>query len=396
MKMKLGHKIVIIMAMVVIAALVTSMLSSALFGLQHKWYNTSEDGNQIPCSKCHSNVNKEFDSMPSGAPHKNKACEYCHRNQTGYTYASGGNPVPTPGKEAHAASIPPCRQCHEDKTTNLSSVNESHKPLTDTSGLNGACISCHTGFDKSLNFTRALYVEYDLVDTGGYKIQNFSFVSSNSTIINLTPPGSKHTWENASKMCFDCHSDVKSALANGGHVPSSGNTSGELSHGGKTRKAEKGHKGRRHNFSRTTPVTIESCKPCHLPNASDFGIWWGSMWYNTHPEAQLDYHAATTEHCYNCHFNGTINAPGGGMDGGGMDGGGGSSCGKCHDILRTGDHADILDSMFNDGFCWYQIDKVCVGCHMPGPDDNVPFYDRHFEVYTEPNTTIFVTPTPPP
>lgn len=389
-KMKYNCKFVLVMVlvMVVIAALVTSMMSSALFGLQHNWYDISKSGNDVPCYKCHKNIEAEFNDMPSAAPHKSKACVYCHRNESGVTYAVGDGLGSQPGKEAHAASIPPCQQCHIPDTTNLSSVNESHKPLNDTSGLNEACILCHTGFDKSLDFKRALYVEYDLVDTaGGYNIQNFSFVSSNSTIINLTPPGSKHTWGNASEInCFDCHSDVKNALANGGHVPSSGNTSGELSHGGKTRKAERGHKGRRHDFSRTA-VTIESCKPCHLPSASDFGTWCGSGCYNTHPEAQLDYHAATTEHCYNCHYNGTINAPGGG---------GSCGCRKCHDVLRTGNHVDILDSMFDQNFCWYQVDKVCIGCHMPGPDDNVPFYDRHFEVYTEPNTAILVTPTPPP
>ncbi len=384
------------MILVVIAALVTSMVSSGLFGLQHKWYDTSQPGNDVPCSKCHSNVKEEIYNMSSGAPHKSKACVYCHRNETGVTYAVGGSPA-QPGQEAHAASVPPCRQCHEYKTTNLSSVNESHKPLYDTSGLNEACISCHTGFDKSLNFTRALYVEYDIVKVSeNWTVQSFLFTSSNSTIINQTPAGNKHTWENASEInCFDCHSDVKSALANGGHVPSSKNTSGELQHGGKTRKAERGHKGRRHDFSRTSPVTIESCKPCHLPNASDFEIWgdWGSKWhrYNTHLEAQLDYHAATTEHCYNCHFNGTINAPGGG---------GSCGCRKCHDILRTGSHSGILDSMFLDPeFCWYKMDKVCVGCHHKKDTDEYYrelFGNKHFKVYTEPNTAIFVTPIPLP
>jgi len=144
-----------------------------------------------------------------------------------------------------------------------------------------------------------------------------------------------------------------------------------------------GHQGRRHNFSRTT-VTIESCKPCHLPNAADFGSGY------THPEAQLDYHTATTEHCYNCHYNGTP----------------GTTCqGKCHAVLKKNymmghqnvNHPEILSSMFNQNFCWYQIDKVCVGCHKSGyPTTPESFGNKHFEVYTEPNTAILVTPTPPP
>lgn len=372
--MKYKYKPGIIMILVVIAALVTSMLSSGLLGLQHKWYDTSEEDNQVPCYKCHQNIYDEYETSGNIHYRVNMECEDCHRNQTGYTYASGGKPVPTPGEEAHAASIPPCRQCHEYQTADISHVDESHKPLYDTSDLNEACISCHTGFDKSLKFTRALYVKYDLVDTvpgfeDKYEIQNFVFFSSNNTTINPTPTGSKHTWENASEIdCFECHSDVKSALANDGHVPKSDREA--------MGQPSLGHQGRHHNFDRGN-VTIESCKPCHLPDPLDFGT--------SHPEAQLDYHAATTEHCYNCHYNGSKDAPGGGR------------CDDCHDILGFGDHKDICDSMFSDqNFCWYKMDKVCVGCHMPGPGGAVSFGNNHFEVYTEPNTAIFVTPIPPP
>ena len=377
--MQSKYKVIVVLLLLVIAALVTAMLSSALLGQQHNWYTTSDSGNQVSCSKCHSNVTDEFVNMPSGAPHKNKACEYCHRNESGVTYAEGDGPGIQPGEEAHAASIPPCQQCHSQDTSDLSTVNESHKPLVDTSDLNEACILCHTGFDKSLEFTRALYLKYDITEvSGNWTVEDdFEFFSTNSTVINpMPPPGGKHTWENASLLdCFECHSDVKSALENGGHVPQSDNTDGDYG----MKKAQEGHEGRRHDFSRTN-VTIESCKPCHLPDAADFG--------SSHPEAQLDYHAATTEHCYNCHYYGTENAPGSG---------GGGGCAPCHNILRTaGDHTEIVDSMFSQNFCGYQMDKVCVGCHMPGPDDNVPFYNRHFKVYTEPSATIWMTPTPPP
>lgn len=382
--MQSKYKVIVVLLLVVIAALVTAMLSSALLGQQHNWYDTYKPGNDVPCTKCHGNIEAEFLDMPTGAPHKTKTCEFCHRNETNVTYAVGDipttPPIPIPGKEAHAASIPPCRQCHTLHTIDIYSVNESHKPLVDTSDLNEACILCHTGFDKSMEFTRALYLKYNITEVSGkWTVENgFEFVSTNSTVINQTPPGGKHTWEDASVLdCFDCHSDVKSALKNDGHVPQSKNTGGE--HGGK--KAQEGHKGRRHNFSRTS-VTIESCKPCHLPDAADFG--------SSHPEAQLDYHAATTEHCYNCHYYGTENAPGSG-------GGGGGGCAPCHNILRTaGDHTEIVDSMETQNFCGYQMDKVCVGCHMPGPDDNVQFYNRQFKVYTEPSATIWMTPTPPP
>ena len=384
MKREYKYKVVMVLLMVVIVALVSAMMSSALFGQQHAWYNISQQGNDVPCSKCHQNIYDEYKT--TGNIHYrdpyNMSCEGCHRNESGVTYAIGDGLGFQPGEDAHAASIPPCQQCHTPHITDIHSVNESHKPLVDTSDLNEACILCHTGFDKSMEFKRAEYLDYYVIyntTTLTYEIDNFTFEGVNNKSINQIPSGSKHMWEIKSEInCFDCHSDVNSSLANGGHVPSSDNTSGE--HNGK--KAQEGHKGRRHNFSRITPITIESCKPCHLPESSDFASGY------THPEAQLDYHAATTEHCYNCHYYGTENAPSSGP---------GDGCTGCHNILRNaGNHTKILDSMFSKNFCGYQMDKVCVGCHMPGPDDNVPFYNRHFKVYTEPSATIWMTPTPPP
>jgi|LGOV01.1.fsa_nt_gb nitrate/TMAO reductase-like tetraheme cytochrome c subunit len=377
-KREYKYKVVMVLLMVVIVALVSAMMSSALFGQQHAWYNISQQGNDVPCSKCHHNIYDEYQT--TGNIHYrdpyNMSCEDCHRNESGVTYAIGDGRGFQPGEDAHAASIPSCWQCHSD-TTGLSSVNEAHKQLEDTSGLNEACVMCHTGFDKSLNFTRAKYLRYNITKVGeNWTVEDFEFKESESTIIpQMIPPGDKHTWESASGLdCFECHSDVKSALADGGHVPRSDNTSGSC--GGKD--SNEGHLGRRHDFNRGS-VTIDSCKPCHQPEQSDFGN-------TTHSEAQLDYHAATTEHCYNCHFYGTATAPGGSGCG---------SCEKCHDILRTdGNHTDILDSMETKNFCGYQMDKVCVGCHMPGPGYNVPFDNRQFDVYTEPSTTILMIPQP--
>ena len=372
--MKSKYKVVVVLLLVFIAALVTAMLSSALLGQQHNWYNTYQIGNDVPCNKCHNNIEAEFTNMQTGAPHKSKTCGFCHRNETGVTYAVGDTPPsPISGEEAHAASIPACQQCHSHDTTDFSSVHESHKPLNESSESNAACVICHTGFDKSMDFNRPLYVEYEIRNgSGNWTVQGFEFASSHSTVINPASPGGKHTWKNASEIqCFDCHSDVESAIASGGHVPRSDTTTHMT--------AGAGHQGRRHNFDRGS-ITIESCKPCHLSDNSDFGSGY------THPAAQLDYHAATTEHCYNCHYNGTPS----------------TTCqGKCHAVLKQNykkhmadiNHPDLLNSMFNQNFCWYQIDKVCIGCHKSGyPTTPESFADNHFKVYTEPDTTIIVTP----
>ncbi|MDY6959089.1 MAG: hypothetical protein SVK08_08005, partial [Halobacteriota archaeon] len=199
---------------------------------------------------------------------------------------------------------------------------------------------------------------------GSYEVQNFSQVSVNSTLVEVKPTGHKHTWikkENLS--CMGCHSDVKASLENGGHVPRSGNSQGQ--------QADYGHMGRRHNFDRGE-VTIDSCKACHLANTSDF-----HSSYDHEGHAQLDYHAATTEHCYNCHdYSASV-----------------QFCAGlgCHTKLQSGDHGDIVSSMASEGLCLYEIDKVCWGCHSDSPTSAESFGDKHFEVYTEPNTSIDVT-----
>lgn len=351
---------------IIVTIIIFLAFSISVFGLLgegHIWYNTSQSGNQIPCEKCHSNIEAEFDLMPSQGPHKDKTCAYCHRSDIGL-----GD---------HAATIPSCQMCHLVDTTNITSINETHKPFYEKSNSNEACIACHTGFDKGLNFTRPLYIEYDIANVNGnWGVQNFDFVSSNTTHLGLKPSGHKHTWtqiENVS--CFDCHSDVKNAIENGGHVPRSGYTS--------SMSADGGHEGRRHNFDRSN-VTIDSCRSCHLPDPSNFGSG-----YTHEGHAQLDYHAATTEHCYNCHYNAT---PGDHHNGGGMGGGGGGMCGTCHQKLKSGNHDQVLNSMFSQSFCQYKVDKVCIGCHGSGyPTTPESFGNKTFKVYTEPNVTIIIT-----
>ena len=337
----------------------------ALFGEGHVWLDISASDNQVSCDKCHPNIKEEFDAMPSGAPHKDKSCEYCHRSDPNVTYASGDGNGSTLGRESHAASIPNCTMCHIINVGNITHANETHSPLYNKSTSNEACVLCHTGFDRNIIFKRPLYVEYDIVNvSGSYEVQNFSQVSINSTQIWLKPTGHKHTWiKNENLSCLGCHSDVKIALENGGHVPKSGNTQGQ--------QAYNGHLGRRHDFDREN-VTIDSCKACHLANTSDFGTG-----YLHDGHAQVDYHAATTEHCYNCHNYSSSVTYCSGLG--------------CHDILETGDHSDIVGSMASEGLCLYEIDKVCLGCHADSPTSAESFGDKHFEVYTEPNTSIDVT-----
>lgn len=58
----------------------------SLFSGQHSFYNIDPIGSQIPCLKCHGDVQME---IHTGSIHSNFTCSDCHRVQKGIQYASG-------------------------------------------------------------------------------------------------------------------------------------------------------------------------------------------------------------------------------------------------------------------------------------------------------------------
>jgi len=65
----------------------------SLFAGQHSFYNIDETGNQIPCQKCHGDIQAELSANPNAktgtpGPHAAMSCEYCHRIEAG---ASSGD-----------------------------------------------------------------------------------------------------------------------------------------------------------------------------------------------------------------------------------------------------------------------------------------------------------------
>ena len=56
------------------------------FSGQHSYYNIGANGSQVPCSKCHGDIQVE---IHTGYIHKNFTCSDCHRIQSGVVYASG-------------------------------------------------------------------------------------------------------------------------------------------------------------------------------------------------------------------------------------------------------------------------------------------------------------------
>ncbi|VVB55878.1 Cytochrome c7 c [uncultured archaeon] len=58
----------------------------SLLGGQHTFYNIDLNGSQVPCGKCHGDIQME---LHTGFIHNNFTCADCHRVQKGVQYASG-------------------------------------------------------------------------------------------------------------------------------------------------------------------------------------------------------------------------------------------------------------------------------------------------------------------
>ncbi len=58
----------------------------SFFSGQHSYYNLDANGSQVPCQKCHGDIQME---VHTGFIHNNFTCSDCHRVQKGVQYASG-------------------------------------------------------------------------------------------------------------------------------------------------------------------------------------------------------------------------------------------------------------------------------------------------------------------
>jgi hypothetical protein len=241
---------IVLMAVAVIAIGIFALPSTvSLFSGQHSWYDLSEsvDGvsgvNNVPCEKCHADIADEMISGDNGV-HGDLTCAMCHRTPfTNYTYARGHYSIgstgydTTPGKEAHAASVVECMDCHGgtgDGGTNHWSDREyvgrcwtdCHGPLDLTAGgfgltprsydtgtkaahkqfvldakdnsslmegANEACIACHTRVGVNITWTKNEYLEFTATENaaGNWTIASFTAGGENVTQVN-----SSNTWTN--------------------------------------------------------------------------------------------------------------------------------------------------------------------------------------------------------
>ena len=174
--------------------------TAALFSGQHSWYDLSDDGNQIPCVKCHGDINAEMIDSDNGV-HTGLAspgCD-CHRVDSSQVQkptgvANGDGSSSSPGTTSHAAETIACMICHEYGNDGLGGYphaggfsNKTDSPYyygDDGIGRNGtkaahnafiqqainddlmidsneACIGCHTRVGVNISWTKNTVLSFD-------------------------------------------------------------------------------------------------------------------------------------------------------------------------------------------------------------------------------------------
>ena len=184
----------LLLILIVLFALGFYILPStiSLFAGEHVWYYIGNQGNDIPCEKCHADVAEEVASSPH---HSALTCEHCHRG-VNITYASDYGGDVYGGKEAHAASILSCLICHSGyRTDSNEAYNHSHYEYPNTD-----CNLCHNGPNEPPPPTAGGFgLTGQSGDTGEYAAhKSFVLKSRNSK-----------TLFDSNEACIACHTQIK-------------------------------------------------------------------------------------------------------------------------------------------------------------------------------------------
>jgi len=234
-----SNKLVLVAVAIVAIGIFALPSTVSLFSGQHTWYNLEGTGNDLPCIKCHQDIQDEMISGDNGV-HRTlngttgpNSC-LCHRvngTQTrfGTGVADGDGPGSTPGTEAHAAAAIACMLCHENGTFfpfaggfNQTVVYDGIDPgmrrywynHSDGSGgdyaahnpfireaindslmadSNEACIACHTRIGVNITWKKKVWMDFDATEnaTGVWTVDNWTAGGTNVTQVNST-----NTWTN--------------------------------------------------------------------------------------------------------------------------------------------------------------------------------------------------------
>ncbi|AEA46755.1 multiheme c-type cytochrome [Archaeoglobus veneficus] len=268
----MNSKVVLLLIAAAAAMLVYATPVITLFVGSHSTFNfdnnaesgvinvTVGSGSDEYCKQCHLRVWNELYSNPK-APHSDLSCETCHRyNGTGVKFAVINSTGAHPGRQAHAAYVPNCLECHW-KTTPIRNIHggisyapaaagfnlayipdnsripnytidvsrisyyAAHKRLieyaNDTLGdMNIGCLLCHTNYSKEISYTYHWNIDYSTL------YWNFTSFSPNGTrtytitAAKSTEFSGKHEFLPMDSInCSKCHENIYEGLINGTHAP---------------------------------------------------------------------------------------------------------------------------------------------------------------------------------
>jgi len=254
--------LILVLIAITAGIFISSMKSVSLLKGSHVVYNISSNSVDVNCSSCHNKHVAEEMAITRAlhGPHWDLSCVTCHRFKgTGISFATANSSGVFPGKQAHAAYIPSCLDCHGGKGAwvyNVSGVLVHAPParafnVTETIDYrnwtvissipyyaahkqfiaycekvlhdeNLACLACHTNF--SINITYR-YPDYVYVDISGWNITTSTYVSSTQKVYNVSyvkKPifSGKHVFLPLRDInCSKCHENIYLGLINGKHAP---------------------------------------------------------------------------------------------------------------------------------------------------------------------------------
>jgi len=310
--------------------------------------------NQLKCEKCHPDIGYD---LTNSSHHTYFSCNSCHQLYSTY----------------HVSSIPPCLECHgmepkvvidKNKNTYIASSArvyagnptgaDAHIPfvLSATSSnlsveSNIACISCHSGLNNKIIFSRPEYIEWDVENSGGtWTIQNLALGDTMDIKVTKLLDGKSHN-VSIDTGCISCHQDIRQAVSNGGHS----NEQWRM----------------KHNYTDYSDMNAY-CRSCHDPFSSDN---LNNSPYPAYPFNSIN-HGSIKISCMDCHgkqglsvsFNGIMKTP----------------------IYNSTSMGNIETSISHEPD--YIQSYLCIACKNTG--NPVPNTSLHFKLYTEPEVTVYV------
>ena len=211
-------KIALLLIAVVAIGIFALPSTVSLFSGQHSWYGLDDPGSQVPCMKCHGDIQDEMNHSLNGI-HRTLDSPGCDCHRVSGTGVADGDVVgkSNPGTTSHAAETIACMICHENDTrtgenypfaggfnttvvyegTGVPEDDQYNYSWGDNSGgelaahndfiresikdplmtdSNEACIACHTRIGVNITWRKSTTMHFDASEdhNGTWLLTNFT------------------------------------------------------------------------------------------------------------------------------------------------------------------------------------------------------------------------------